>query len=521
VLDRWRAGSLVLLLWACGDGTSGEAPPALPALPLPEATAPALPEGAAAYDLPVAVLRRRVEALGRLADGGDAGAAREAARGARLLALRSPAEEALLLERARGWLRAAAEDETEGCEAALEHVVLVARDLGRASEAHALATATATRFDGACAERADALAARLAPFRTAAEADASLAGWAAARAGDDASLLEALTVHGRGQGDDATARIVFRLDRVTAYEATEDDGGLRLVLRGTRTGDGVEARTAVGRGGVEEVQLAPAGDDLEARLVLDPRSRARAFLLPEPFRLIVDVEPRGAPRAPDTVRRVVLDPGHGGDDFGARSGGLRESDLALDLCRRARTLLLRRLPDVQVVLTREDDTLVSLEQRTALANAIGADLFVSVHLNGSDEPVRRGGVTTFVLDTSNDRQALRLAARENGTTTGEVGELAHLLARLHRQDQAEGSRALATQLHRGLLAAGRRELPRLHDRGVRSAMFHVLVGARMPAVLVEASFLTFPPETEALQRPGYRQALAEGLVAGLVAYAGR
>src|SRR5690606_9340668 len=123
------------------------------------------------------------------------------------------------------------------------------------------------------------------------------------------------------------------------------------------------------------------------------------------------------------------------DDFGARAFGLRESDLTLDLAKRVRTLLASRLPDVRVVLTREDDALVSLEHRTALANAMDADLFLSIHLNAADEPVDRGGVTTFVLDTSNDRQAIRLAARENGTRAAQVDDLSRILASLHREEQ--------------------------------------------------------------------------------------
>ena len=221
------------------------------------------------------------------------------------------------------------------------------------------------------------------------------------------------------------------------------------------------------------------------------------------------------------MRLIVLDPGHGGDDFGARAFGLRESDLTLDLAKRVRTLLARRLPAVRVVLTRESDVLVSLEQRAAMANAISADLFLSIHLNAADEPVDRGGVTTFVLDTGNDRQALRLAARENGTSVAEVSELSRILASLHREDQVTASRAFAGQVHRATLLGGRRVLPRLYDRGVREAMFYVLVGARMPAVLLEASFLSREPEAEALRTVEYRQALAEGIAEGIVRWAAR
>jgi N-acetylmuramoyl-L-alanine amidase len=162
---------------------------------------------------------------------------------------------------------------------------------------------------------------------------------------------------------------------------------------------------------------------------------------------------------------------------------------------------------------------VSLEQRAAMANAVDADAFVSIHHNAADEPVAHGGITTFVLDTTNDRQALRLAARENGTSASEVGDLSRILAGLRRDEQLASSRGLAERIHRGALVGGRTVLPTLYDRGVRSAMFYVLVGATMPAVLVEASFMTRADEARALRSEVYRQALAEGIADGIARWA--
>lgn len=213
-------------------------------------------------------------------------------------------------------------------------------------------------------------------------------------------------------------------------------------------------------------------------------------------------------------------PGHGGEDYGTRAFGLEEADLALDLAVRVRDALLAARPRLRVVLTREDDAFVSLEQRTAMANAIGADAFVSIHLNGVREDVEHGGVTTFLLDNSSDAAALRLAAAENGTGTGEVGALERVLAGLLRAEQVEASRLLAQRVHASLLAGGRTMLPRLFDRGVRTAMFHVLVGARMPAVLVEAAFMTREDEARALETDAYRAALARGIAEGILAWGG-
>lgn len=215
---------------------------------------------------------------------------------------------------------------------------------------------------------------------------------------------------------------------------------------------------------------------------------------------------------------VMLDPGHGGRRSGAGAGGLREGPLVLDIARKTRRAVKRLLPQARVLLTRDHKTFVSLEQRTAMANVAGADVFVSIHLNASEEPIERGGVSTFVLDRSDDRQALRLAARENRTGVEEVTELQGILARLHRQDQVRASRELARHVQHWTVTGGRRIWPELPSRGVKEAMFYVLVGARMPAVLVEGSFLTHPREAELLKTDRYREALAAGIAEGIVRY---
>lgn len=295
-----------------------------------------------------------------------------------------------------------------------------------------------------------------------------------------------------------------------------------LTLAGTSLAEGVDALTPVGRGGLTRVRATSDGDVTRVAFDLEPDATPRVRMLPDPARIVVDVsvpDPNAPAAGRPPVHLVLLDPGHGGDDFGARAFRLRESDLTLDLAMRTRDALLRRRPDIRVVLTREDDTFVSLEQRTAMANAMGADLFVSIHLNAAWEPVDHGGVTTFVLDTTNDRQALRLAARENGTSTGEVTELSRILAGLQRGEQSAASSVLADRIHFATLSAGRRVIPHLHDRGVRPAMFAVLVGATMPAVLVEAAFLTREDEASALRTERYRDTLAGGIADGIARYA--
>ena len=314
-------------------------------------------------------------------------------------------------------------------------------------------------------------------------------------------------------------RVALYLEGACAYEERRDGDAFVLAFPTLARDPELAAEQALPGGGVGRVTLGE-GEDAELRFALEPGATARAFFLRAPDRVLVDVSAQAllAERTEQRESVIVLDPGHGGNEFGARYDGLKESEIVLDLTRRVARILTGRLPRARVLLTRHRDEVVSLEQRTAMANAAGADVFVSIHLNAADEPVETGGITTFVLDETDDRQALRLAARENGTAVADVTGIQRLLARVHRRDQVAHSRALAEAVHRHTLEGGRRVLPQLPDRGVRSALFYVLVGARMPAVLLEASFLTKPEEAAALRTERYRRALAAGIAEGIVHY---
>ncbi len=448
------------------------------------------------------------------------------------------------------------------CEAGLEIARLEARDAADPGAAYVEAHRTVRRFDDgahqSCVAEARRMLEILASFRPSAatlaavdsdpdgddpslglaaddeptgepEATAdTFAAWARAQPAGTAATLSSLSTYGGAEAG-GSARVVLTLSGVVRFESSElpaDDALPRrvaILLAATALGPDVVAATAVGAGGLVRVRAASDGPGARVTLDLEGDAVTTLFVLPDPFRVIVDVR-RGQAATPPTtgpqpVRLLVLDPGHGGDDYGARAFDLEEQDITLDLAFRVREILRTRLPSTRVVLTREEDRFVSLEQRTAMANAVSADAFVSIHLNAAWEDVLHGGVTTFVLDTTDDRQAVRLAARENGTSESEVGALSRILASLHREEQEVGSRALAERIHGATLAGGRRVLPRLYDRGVRSAMFHVLVGATMPAVLVEASFMTRREEADALRTEEYRQALAEGIADGIVGFA--
>ncbi len=335
--------------------------------------------------------------------------------------------------------------------------------------------------------------------------------------------LTRIDVYGVSADDAAGARVVLLFEGAPLFRQTQlpAEGVLpariAIELEGARWDDSVPALQSVERGGLKRVRLAMPNP----RVVLDllPGATGRVFYLTDPYRIVVDVSGKARPK--DSLRPlVVLDPGHGGREPGAANDelGLVESQLALELAEQAASRIRAVMPRARVMLTRTTDVDLSLEERCALANAMEADAFVSIHLNASSEPVRKGGVTTFVLDTTNNRQALRLAARENGTRVAEVTGIQSLLAKYHRRTQGVGSKSLADAVQRHTLKRGRTVLPKLSDRGVRSAMFYVLVGARMPAVLLEASFITQGPEARALTHPRYRKALSDGIASGVVSY---
>jgi N-acetylmuramoyl-L-alanine amidase len=497
----------------------------------------------------------------RVSLGGAEGvtSARRAAELARLRALRDPSSNAL--ERARDLLRRASEPReiTGACDAALDLARLEARDALDLRAAYLVAYRTTRRFmsgpDSACAAEATRMLGALTGYRpdeavlfaidsdpeadpraiSVAEADTSerLTAWASTRSDHgQATTIQSISVYGGEDNRDAEGvRVVMELDHVASFRPQEIQAGDGAPARLAIDVDGAFATPTlansmvVGAGGLRRVRHARHEHGTRVVFDLEEEANTRFFILPEPFRIVVDVF-RNRPTRQDEARTdasefdlLVLDPGHGGDDYGARAFDLEEADVALDLALRVRAILRERLPRVRVVLTRERDAFVSLEQRAAMANAINADAFVSIHLNASDEAISHGGVTTFVLDTTNERQALRLAARENGASVSEIGDLSRILAGFRREEQVSASRALAERIHLGVLTGGRTVLPTLYDRGVRTAMFYVLVGATMPAVLVEASFMTREDEANALHYDSYRHALADGMAEGIIRWA--
>jgi N-acetylmuramoyl-L-alanine amidase len=323
-----------------------------------------------------------------------------------------------------------------------------------------------------------------------------------------------------------------------------------------------------------------------ARIVLDlaQDAEARTFLLPDPYRLVIDLRGKGGAFPSDDVRvtridtarpagagperprepsdaasasgpapavadargvtraphsdarpaaraptetpgfRVVIDPGHGGKDPGAHGlHGVDEKDVVLAVSKLLASSL--RADGIDVVLTRSDDRFLSLEERTSLANAQSADLFISVHANASTNQ-RLHGVEVYYLNNTDNRGTLRLAAMENNLRwdprnpklQSAIPDLSYILSDLRQTYKVEESKQLAEQLQQSLLSRLAADYDRVDDLGVKEGPFYVLVGAYMPCVLVEVSFLTNPIDGARLGTSQYRRALADGIHEGIRRY---
>lgn len=217
------------------------------------------------------------------------------------------------------------------------------------------------------------------------------------------------------------------------------------------------------------------------------------------------------------IRRIVIDAGHGGYDSGTLGpGGVEEKEIALDVALRLGHLLQRRL-GADVIYTRQTDKFVRLEDRTAMANRAHADLFLSIHANSSSDPDVRG-VETYFLNFTGSPDALQVAARENAMSDRSVHELSDLVRKITLSDKIDESREFAADVQASLyngLASGNAGIK---NRGVKQAPFAVLIGANMPSVLAEISFLTNPQDAEELADPAYRERLAEALYRGVAQY---
>jgi N-acetylmuramoyl-L-alanine amidase len=216
------------------------------------------------------------------------------------------------------------------------------------------------------------------------------------------------------------------------------------------------------------------------------------------------------------ISRIVIDPGHGGHDPGAQGKSLNEADLVLDVALRLQKLLSKS-PGVEVVLTRSTDVFIPLEERTAIANREGADLFLSIHANASRNPKARG-VETYFLNFASNPDAEAVAARENSASGQTMHNLPDIVKAITLNNKLDESRDFATLVQRSMvdhLASGNQGV---RDLGVKQAPFVVLIGAGMPSILAEISFVTHQQEGRLLKTGAYRQKIAEALFDGLREY---
>ena len=217
------------------------------------------------------------------------------------------------------------------------------------------------------------------------------------------------------------------------------------------------------------------------------------------------------------IGRIVIDPGHGGHDTGTIGpNGLEEKDLVLDVSKRLGKLLESRL-GADVTFTRNDDTFIPLETRTSIANQAQADLFVSIHANSSRDPSARG-VETYYLNFTSSADALEVAARENAVSNKSIHELQDLVKTIALKEKIEESREFAADVQRSLHSGLSAKNAGLRDRGVKKAPFIVLIGANMPSILAEISFVSNPSDERRLKTPEYRQRIAESLYRGIAKY---
>ncbi|HZC25140.1 MAG TPA: N-acetylmuramoyl-L-alanine amidase [Candidatus Binatia bacterium] len=217
------------------------------------------------------------------------------------------------------------------------------------------------------------------------------------------------------------------------------------------------------------------------------------------------------------IGKIVIDPGHGGHDTGTIGpNGLEEKDLVLEVGRRLGKLLETRL-GAEVVYTRKNDTFIPLETRTAIANQQRADLFISIHANSSRDPDARG-VETYYLNFTSSPEALEVAARENAVSEQSIYQLQDLVKKIALKEKIEESREFAgdvqESLHNGLAAKS----PAIRNRGVKKAPFIVLIGANMPSILAEISFVSNPTDEHRLETSEYRERIAESLYHGIAKY---
>ena len=327
-------------------------------------------------------------------------------------------------------------------------------------------------------------------------------------------------------------RIVVDLSEPVEFSKKQISNPDRLYfdLQNTTIAKEIRNSLPVGDGILKVVRAGQFNPDT-VRVVLDLEeiSEFNVFILDNPARLVIDVHGKEKIKKPDTSiskRKIVIDAGHGGHDPGAVGlRGLYEKDIVLDIALKLKKILSTD-PLNEVFLTRETDIFIPLEERTAIANKKGADFFVSIHANAS--PSRKAkGVETYLLNWTDDEEAMKVAARENQISLKKMKAMNRkvqtdvldiIKSDLVRQNKRDESVKLAHHIQKSLVSALDSGYKNTVDLGVKQALFYVLFGAKMPSVLVEVSFISNPGEEKLLSKESYRMQIAESVAEGLNKY---
>jgi N-acetylmuramoyl-L-alanine amidase len=353
-------------------------------------------------------------------------------------------------------------------------------------------------------------------------------------------------------------RVVIDLSRKTGhnYHLLKKDPSIKkprrlyIDIQGATLAKDLAKSIPIGDGLLKAVRAGQYDKDT-VRVVLDIESLEdyKVFPLTNPYRIVVDItgtvkdqtvaaregpvtkakEPVPSSPAPATkggatppgalkIKTIVIDPGHGGKDPGAiGKRGLKEKDITFKLSKMLKRELQRKL-DSKIILTRTKDVYIPLDERTAIANMKEADLFISIHVNASVNR-KATGVETYYLDYAHDKEAMRVASRENFASAEEMGDvLQFILKDLERSGNRIESSGLATYVQESLSSTLRKKYRGIKSNGVKGAPFYVLVNSNMPSVLVEVSFISNPRDEKRMRDEGYLKEIARGISEGILLY---
>jgi len=346
-------------------------------------------------------------------------------------------------------------------------------------------------------------------------------------------------------------RIVVDADKETAYihrllkkdPSIKKPQRLYLDLDNSRLKQGIAQTIPINDNLLKNARAAQYNHD-SVRVAIDIKSfkTYKIFSLKNPFRIVIDVWGRDINKtypkpfpvlvkkntgvSPGTlakqlalgVRRIVIDPGHGGRDYGAPGylKGVHEKNIALQIAKKLAKKIRAKL-HCEVIMTRKDDRYLTLEERTAIANTRNADLFISIHTNAARNR-KACGIETYFLNLATDEDAILVAARENATSAKNISDLETILSDLMQNAKINESSRLATYVQKTMYKNMKKKYSKIKNKGVKQAPFYVLLGAQMPAILIETSFISSPRECKRLKSAKYQENLCDAIVDGIKKY---